>query len=41
MEKQEAQRPILLADMEKICEYPKDTSLGVSQDISKQCLLGE
>lgn len=41
MEKQEAQRPDLLADMEKIYEYPKDTSTGVSKDIFKKCLLGE
>ena len=41
MEKQETQRPDVLADMEKIWEYPKDTPTGVSEDISEKCLLGE
>jgi hypothetical protein len=27
--------------MEKIYEYPKDTPVGVSEDIYKECLLGE
>ena len=41
MEKQETQRPDLLANVEKIYEYPKDTSVGVPKDISKKCLLGK
>lgn len=41
MEKQETQRPDLLADMEKIYEYPENTPVGVSKDISKECLLGD
>lgn len=41
MEKQETQRPDLLADMEKIQEYIEDTPIGVSKDISEKCLLGE
>ena len=38
---QKTQRPDLLADVEEIYEYPKDTSIRVSADISEQCLLGE
>ena len=41
MEKQETQRPNVLADVEEIYEYPKDTSTGVSKDISEKCLLGK
>ena len=41
VEKQETQRPELLADVEKIYEYSKDTPIGISKDISKKCLLGE
>lgn len=41
MEKQETQRPNVLADVEEIYEYPKDTSNGVSKDISEKCLLGK
>ena len=41
MEKQETQRPDRLANVEKIYEYPKDTPIGESEDISKKCLLGE
>lgn len=41
MEKQETQRPNVLADVEEIYEYPKDTSTGVSEDISEKCLLGK
>lgn len=41
MEKQKAQRPDLLANVEKIYEYPENTSSGVSEDISEKCLLGE
>ena len=41
MEKQETQRPDLLADVEKIHEYPEGASIGKSEDISKKCLLGE
>ena len=41
MEKQETQRSDLLADMEEIHEYLKDTPTGVSKDISEECLLGE
>ena len=41
MEKQETQRPDLLADMEEIQEYLEDTPIGVSEDISEKCLLGE
>jgi len=35
MEKQETQRPDLLADMEEIYGYLKNTSIGVSKDLSK------
>ena len=31
----------MLANMEEIYEYPKDTSTGVSKDIFNKCLLGE
>lgn len=41
MEKQETQRPNVLADVEEIYEYPKDTSTGVSKDISEKCVLGK
>ena len=41
MEKQETQRPDVVADMEEIHEYTKDSSIGESKDIFKQCLLGE
>lgn len=41
MEKQETQRPDLLAGMEEIHEYPKNTPVGVSKDIPKKRLLGE
>lgn len=41
MEKQETQRPNVLADVVEIYEYPKDTSTGVSKDISEKCLLGK
>ena len=41
MEKQETQRSNVLADVEEIYEYPKDTSTGVSKDISEKCLLGK
>lgn len=41
MEKQETQRPDLLANVEKIYEHLKDIFVGVSQDISKKCLLGK
>ena len=30
-----------MADVEEIYEYPKDTSTGVSKDISEKCLLGK
>ena len=39
MEKQETQRPDLLADMEEIQEYLEDTPIGVSEDISEKCYL--
>lgn len=41
MEKQETQRPNVLADVEEIYEYSKDTSTGVSKDISEKCVLGK
>ena len=41
MEKQKAQRPDLLDNVEKIYEYLENTSSGVSEDISEKCLLGE
>lgn len=41
MEKQETQRPDILADMEEIQEYLEDTPTGVPKDIFKKCLLGE
>ena len=41
MEEQETQRPDLLANVEKVCEYPKDTSIGESEDISEKRLLGK
>ena len=41
MEKQKAQRPDLLADMEKIQEYPEAAPVGVPEDISEKCLLGK
>ena len=41
MEKQETQRPNVLDDVEEIYEYSKDTSTGVSKDISEKCVLGK
>lgn len=41
MEKQTKKRPILLADMEKICGDYIDTPIGVSKDICNKCLLGK
>ncbi len=41
MEKQKTQRPNVLADVEEIYEYSKDTSTGVSKDISEKCVLGK
>ena len=41
MEKQETQRPNVLADMEKVSGDFKDTSIGNSEDICNKCLLGE
>lgn len=41
MEEQETQRPDLLANVEKVCGYPKDTPIGESEDISEKCLLGK
>lgn len=41
MEKQETQRPELLANVEKIYGNPKDTPIGVPKDISEKCLLGK
>ena len=35
MEKQETQRPDVLADVEEIYEYPKDTPTGLPKDISE------
>ena len=32
---------IVLADVEEIYEYSKDTSTGVSKDISEKCVLGK
>ena len=41
MEKQETQRPNVLADVEEIYEYPKDTSIGEPENIFEKCLLGK
>ena len=41
MEKQETQRPNVLADVEEIYEYSKDTSTGVYKDMSEKCVLGK
>ena len=41
MEEQETQRLDLLANVEKIYEYLKDTPIGESEDIYEKCLLGK
>ena len=41
VEEQAKKRPILLADMEEVQGYIKDTSSGNSPNICNKCLLGE